>query len=109
MQLGDGFGGEVEPGDQVVVVVRDREELQPAVPSHSGKVEDAVCAEGDVLGQSGALQDGRGDVQRHPDRDPFEVRISWLRTSPVGPATSTATEASSPSTLVQNRTASSSA
>ena len=32
--------------------------------------------------------------------DPSTVRITWLRTSPVGPATSTATEASSPSTLV---------
>ncbi len=77
-QLGDGLRGEVEPGDQVVVVVvRDGEELQPTVPSLSGEVDDVVGAEGDVLRQSGRSKTGGATFS-----GTRPVRITWLRTSP---------------------------
>jgi hypothetical protein len=65
MQLGDGRGGEVEPGDQVVVVVvRDSEELQPAVPSLSGEVVDDGLVPSRVSPPAVAGRDGSGSRAR---------------------------------------------
>jgi hypothetical protein len=99
-QVGDGLGGEVEPGDQVVVVVvRDGEELQPGsrdsrARSPMRSVLKAMCWGSPEVSKTG------GATFSGTRMDRSAVRITWLRTSPVGPATSTATEASSPSTLV---------
>ena len=78
-------GGEVEAGDQVVVVVgRDRQRPQPARRGAARGGDHVVGAERDVLREARCRVAGqRGDVERQPD-GPVAERTTWLRTRPVG-------------------------